>query len=578
MTDLPDPDGSFTPARPVFDLRWILDACGITRSGSVIPALVHPDANDPAATGTRVVLIGGLRGRSADVEAARIAAEILPPLARDAGVELVLSVIPAANPDALSEDAESGDPLSIGPACGYPPEGGFFDDSENPEARYLWRWISFAAPDLLLEVENGDGVEWRENAAGGTLGRVLNAASASPEDSLIAAMGDGEPSGLAPIPGLRLSVNPEALQTELERLISALGSSSLRSPARLALYARRQRSVMEIARLLGRTYGYVLDPVIYTQGVAVSGRLRLAELEREAGWEEPDSTTTEVAELVEEYVSGDKAAFGDQPGGQHLAALVWCNELSALTDDPRYTAMLIDAANRYRTGGSPDGPGQPPPPSDDNFRTEDMFFASAVLGRAFAASGKSEYMDLAARFLADTDTQKSDGLFMHCQGADWNWGRSNGFAAMGFAELLSYMPEGHDLRPELLEAHIKHLEALIPLQQPDGTWLQMLDYPGSYHEMSVTCMVGYALARGIRSGWLGDKFREPLERAWSATSERIDDEGGLVDVCTGTGVQTSTKEYLDRPAEFGFDHRGGSMALWFAVEVERLRRKDGVQG
>ena len=573
MTDLPDSDDPFA----VSDVRWRLDACGITRLGSVIPVFVHPDADNPAATGIRVVLIGGLRGRSTDVEAARIAAEILPSLARDAGVELLLSVIPAANPDAFSEDAESDDPLSIRPAFGYPPEGGFFDDSDNPEARYLWRWISFAAPDLLLEVENGDGVEWRENAAGGTLGRVLNAASVSPQDSLIAGMGDGEPSGLAPIPGLRLSVNPEALQAELEKLISALGSSSFRSPARFVLDARRQRSVMEIARLLGRTYGYALDPVIYTQGVAVSGRLRLAELERKAGREEPDSTATDIAELVEEYVSGDKIAFGDQPGGQHLAALVWCDELSAITKDPRYTAMLIDAANRYRTGGPPNSPGKPPPPSDDNFRTEDMFFASAVLGRAFAASGKSEYMDLAAKFLSDADTQKSDGLFMHCQGADWNWGRSNGFAAMGFAELLSYMPEGHDLRPELLQAHIKHLEALIALQQPDGTWLQMLDYPGSYHEMSVTCMVGYALARGIRSGWLDDKYREPLERAWRATSERIDDEGGLVDVCTGTGVQTSTKEYLDRPAEFGFDHRGGSMALWFAVEVERLRRTEGVQ-
>jgi rhamnogalacturonyl hydrolase YesR len=577
MPDSHDSDGLFDPTRSAFDRSWNLDACGITRSGSVIPALVHPDANDPDATAMRVVLIGGLRGRSEDVETARIAAELLPLLARDSGVELVLSVIPAANPDALSGDAELNDQLSIRPASGYPPQGGFFDDLENPEARYLWRWISFAAPDLLLEVENGDGVQWRENAAGGTLGRVLNAASVSPEGSLISAMGHGEPSGLAPIPGLRLSVNPEALQTELGKLISALGSSSLRSPARLVLDARRQRSVMEIARLLGRTYGYALDPVIYTQGVAVSGRLRLAELEREAGWEEPDSTATDIAELVEGYVSGQKSAFGDQPGGSHLAALVWCNELSALTDDPRYTAMLIDAANRYRSSGPPDGPGQPPPPSDDNFRTEDMFFASAVLGRAFAASGKSEYMDLAARFLADTDTQKPDGLFMHCQGADWNWGRSNGFAAMGFAELLSYMPEGHDLRPELLQAHIKHLEALIALQQPDGTWLQMLDYPGSYHEMSVTCMVGYALARGIRSGWLDGKYREPLERAWRATSERIDDEGGLVDVCTGTGVQTSTKEYLDRPAEFGFDHRGGSMALWFAVEVERLHRKEGVQ-
>ena len=32
------------------------------------------------------------------------------------------------------------------------------------------------------------------------------------------------------------------------------------------------------------------------------------------------------------------------------------------------------------------------------------------------------------------------------------------------------------------------------------------------------------------------------------------------------------REYLDRPAIFGFDDRSGGMALWFAVEMERLDR------
>ena len=32
------------------------------------------------------------------------------------------------------------------------------------------------------------------------------------------------------------------------------------------------------------------------------------------------------------------------------------------------------------------------------------------------------------------------------------------------------------------------------------------------------------------------------------------------------------REYLDRPAIFGFDDRSGGMALWFAVEAERLGR------
>ena len=53
----------------------------------------------------------------------------------------------------------------------------------------------------------------------------------------------------------------------------------------------------------------------------------------------------------------------------------------------------------------------------------------------------------------------------------------------------------------------------------------------------------------------------------------VDDEGGLVDVCTGTGVQTSTRDYLDRGAIFGLDDRGGSMAIWFATELERYLRE-----
>lgn len=589
-------------ARSVANTQWRLDACGLTRSGSVISVLLHPDAFNPDSSSLRVLLLGGLNGHPADVDVARIVAERLPKKAREAGLELALSVIPVANPDALREPQGEGlqpqgespehrgelldEDFEVGaaddalrepqvPGHRYPPVGGYFDHPTDPGARYLWRWISFAAPDLVLEIEAGSAPGWQANAAAGAAGATLGAAPITPEDSLLAALGLGESlfsqGEVAPIPGLRLRADAESVEGQLDRLIPVLRDTVQRSPARRLLDARRGRSPMEIARLLGRTYGYSLDPVIYTQGVAISGRLRLAELEREGEGAAPGNTAAGIVAVVEEYVAGEMPPFDGQPGGQHLAGLVWCDELSEATGDPRYNAMLIGAADRYQSGAQ----GTPPPPSDDNFRTEDMFFTSAVLGRAFAASGNSNYIDIASRFLADADTQKPDGLFMHCQGADWNWGRSNGFAAMGFAEALTYMPDDHELRPALIRSHIRHLDALLPLQQPDGTWLQVLDHPGSYHEMSVTCMVGYALARGIRLGWLDSRFRESLGRAWAAASERIDDEGGLVDVCTGTGVQTSTRDYLDRPAEFGFDHRGGSMALWFAIEVERLRRADG---
>jgi len=88
--------------------------------------------------------------------------------------------------------------------------------------------------------------------------------------------------------------------------------------------------------------------------------------------------------------------------------------------------------------------------------------------------------------------------------------------------------------------------------------------------LSVTCMVGYALARGIRKGWLDNSFMPALEKTWSAAKKRISDNGDLVDVCSGTGFQQKRSDYIYRKAEYGYDDRGGSMAIWFSTEMALL--------
>jgi rhamnogalacturonyl hydrolase YesR len=104
---------------------------------------------------------------------------------------------------------------------------------------------------------------------------------------------------------------------------------------------------------------------------------------------------------------------------------------------------------------------------------------------------------------------------------------------------------------------------------------QVLDVPGSYQEFTVTCMVGYAMARAWRRGWVDASYRTAIDLAWQGVSERIDDAAGLVDCCTNTGVQENLQAYLDRPAIFGRDDRGGALAMWFALEYEQLRRTRG---
>ena len=40
-----------------------------------------------------------------------------------------------------------------------------------------------------------------------------------------------------------------------------------------------------------------------------------------------------------------------------------------------------------------------------------------------------------------------------------------------------------------------------------------------------------------------------------------------------TGVQQNRRDYLDRPAIFGPDERGGALSIWFVTEMESFLRE-----
>ena len=546
---------------------WTLDACGVTRSESQIPALIHSDAYVPDTSRTRVLLVSGLTGGDEGVENGFRVLESYASTGESLERDVALSGIPCANPDGLAQGTLPSNGAGGNSSEGYPPEDNYYDDPNNPEARYLWRWICFQAPDVVLEVREAYGVRWEYT---GPIERVANALNAYPmtaDSSLVSALSNGSPNNLAPIPALILTCPTNAVESEVSKLWRILAQESvlLSSPARRVLDRRRNRTPIEAARILAAAYGHKLNPVIYTQGVALSGRLRLHELDPEG-----ESPVEDIERMVKGYaVSSIMEVFGEDSGGANLAGLVYADELAEATGNASYSDLLIRAADeRFR----PARAGGIPPASDNDYRVEDMFFGGAVLGRAQAVTGDTSYLDIQTRFLLDAEVQQDNGLFWHCNDAAWFWGRGNGFAALGYAETLTYLPEEHADRDALVEQHTRHLTALLDYQQPSGMWREIIDFPGSYQEMTVTCMIGYAMARGMRLGWLDDSYADSLMLAWQGVSERIDDEGGLVDVCTGTGVQTSTRDYLDRPAIFGWDERGGAMALWFSCEMERYLR------
>jgi unsaturated rhamnogalacturonyl hydrolase len=544
-------------------LLWKPAVCGVTCSTYSIPAILDQDAYAPITGRIRMLLVGGLSGRADDVIGALNALELFANGASHLSQRIALSAIPCGNLDQLMGNSPSGNGGSRDFSGGYPPPGNFYYDPEAPEKRYLWRWICFQAPDLLLEIRAGERVRWEGNDAVVGLPISIGAGKVAEEDSLLAALGRGKPDGLGPVPALRLTSPQEQLAAELGRLWDAIiqANSWPASPARQALDGRRSRPRLQVARILASVYGHRLDPVIYTQGVAISGRLRLARLDLDNS-----NSASEIAFLAEHCLLSD--IFGDQPNGSTLAGVVWGYDLARATGDQRYADLLVRAANCYRPGD----PGEAPPPCDADFRVEDMFYCGALLGRAFRITGDHQYLDVLTNFLLNCGTQRENGLFWHSRSAPYFWGRGNGFAALGFAEALTYLPQDHPQRSVILAMHLKHLDSLRQFQHPSGMYSQMLDVPGSYQEFTATCMIGYTMARGLRRGWLDASYREPLGLAWQGVSKRIDDRGNVVDACASTGVQQSVEDYLARPAIFGPDDRSGSMALWFAVELERLHR------
>ena len=403
----------------------------------------------------------------------------------------------------------------------FPPEGGFFFDKDSVESRYVWRWLTMESPDLVIELRHGESTSiiqsksYTEREKGSLLGEISAGFGPTPGS----------------IPSVRITGTTETVKDQLSQTIkNVAGNYPSHSSAWIELEQRSSRSPLEAAKILGNIYGYKLDePINYVQGVAISGRLRLHHISKST-----PNPSEQISDLVN-FLTTDEGFERNNKSGPNLAAICWAPELAEATGENTWNELLLNAANTYETVER----GISPSPCHPDFGCEDMFFISAVCGRAFKLTNDSKFIRKYVDFLLES---------------------------------LTYIPDNHPDRSTLIKTHTRHLEGLRGRQLPNGMWTQLLDFPGTYQELSATCMIGYALARGIRKGWLDDSFRDTVEKAWQATNIRISNDGDLVDVCTGTGFQANRSDYLYRAAEYGYDDRGGSMAIWFAVEMEKLYR------
>ncbi len=520
---------------------------------------------------TRVLLIAGADESQASVDAARNIAIWFrnSDEAAEFRERFSLTVVPCLNPDGLADDVGPLNRRGGDVTHGYPPTGAAYHNETNPEAVYAWRGIGMHAPDLVIELRAGSENGWEiVDDASDQLGlladRLADVTRIPRDDTLIAQLPNVAACDVGLIPAVRWrGISDDALSAFQKLLIEINELDWQPSAAHLELQRRLNRQPREIVAELLDHYGRELNAVVYIEALAVIGRQRdLASTHgSEDNWLDP------VEEIVAPYYSGDRTPKLEN-GSDVSGHLVFVELARATTGDrqARYIELARAAAD---LAFDADGNIHSVMPFH-NEMSDALFMGGPILSGVGALTGEARYYDACLTHLAfmrELDLRE-DGLYRHSPLDESAWGRGNGFPAIGVAMCLSDLPEDHPGRDELLASFREHMTALAAHQDYTGCWHQVIDHPESYREFTATCMITFAMLRGVREGWLDTVTFDPvIQRAWHAIKTRIGPDGHLVDVCAGTGKQTSLRAYYDRPALLGQDPRGGAMALLVCNEM-----------
>jgi unsaturated rhamnogalacturonyl hydrolase len=166
------------------------------------------------------------------------------------------------------------------------------------------------------------------------------------------------------------------------------------------------------------------------------------------------------------------------------------------------------------------------------------------------------------------------------------WGRSMGWYDMAVVDALDFFPENHPRRSDLISLFVRLNEAVAKVQDPQsGTWFQVLDQggrKGNYLESSASGMFVYAMAKGIRKGYLPTSFIETVRKGYQGILDRFItvNDHGFVDIhqaCAVAGLggnpyrDGSYEYYVHEPIKTNDIKAVGSFIL-ASLEVEALQK------
>lgn len=165
----------------------------------------------------------------------------------------------------------------------------------------------------------------------------------------------------------------------------------------------------------------------------------------------------------------------------------------------------------------------------------------ALLNRQeYIEEAKRQFM-LHIKYLVDRKT----GLWFHgwTFEGDHNfsealWGRGNCWITIAIPEVIDILdlPETDALYQFLIETFRRQIESLAKYQRRSGLWNTLINEETSYEESSATAGFAYGILKGVRKGYLDEKYRKVGENAIKGLIEQIAEDGEVKNVSVGTAI------------------------------------------
>jgi unsaturated rhamnogalacturonyl hydrolase len=163
------------------------------------------------------------------------------------------------------------------------------------------------------------------------------------------------------------------------------------------------------------------------------------------------------------------------------------------------------------------------------------------------------------------------------------WGRAMGWYGMGLVDVLEWFPKDHPKRDSLIGILNRFATAITKYQDAKtGLWWDIIDMGGkekNYVEASASSMIVYALAKGVRLGYLPEKYIAAAKKGYDGIARQfIKTENGLVNLhgtvsvsgLGGNPYRDGSYDYYMRERVVVNDPKGVGAFLQAANEMEML--------